>query len=83
MVFISFLFGEKITDFVIKKINDNLNTEISVLKADFSIFRRFPNAAVIFSEVVIKPNKDFTPDEAKHLNLSLIECKKFMLNKHI
>lgn len=73
LIIVSFLFGESITQFVIKKVNENLKAEVSVKSAGFSIFRRFPNAAVVFQDVVIAQSSDF-----KSADLStpaLLNCK--------
>lgn len=82
MVTVSVLFGDSITAFVIKKVNENLNTEVSVKKAEFSIFRRFPNAAVVFSDVVIKQNKDF-PAKLEINEKNLITCKNIYVEINI
>lgn len=82
MVMVSVLFGDSITAFVIKKINENLNTEVSVKKAEFSVFKRFPNAAVVFSDVVIKQNKDF-PTKLQIEEKNLIACKNIFVEINI
>lgn len=64
LLIISVALGDKITSFVIKKINENLNTEIQVRKAEFSVFKRFPYAAVVFDDVLIKPNKNFKVNDS-------------------
>jgi hypothetical protein len=83
MGIVSVVFGDSITAFVIKKINENLNTNVSVKSAEFSIFKRFPNAAVIFNDVAIKPNKDFVPDNAKNLERDLIKCRHIYVDINI
>lgn len=75
LIVVSLVFGDRITAFVIKKINENLNTEVSVKKAEFSVFKRFPNAAVVFEDVVIKPNKDFFAENDRLKMQNLIRCK--------
>ena len=82
MITISVLFGDGITAFVIKKINESLNTEVSVKKAEFSIFKRFPNAAVVFSDVVIRQNKDF-PAKLEINEKNLIVCKNIYVEINI
>lgn len=82
MVVVSLVFGDSITAFVIKKINENLNTEVSVKKADFSIFRRFPNAAVVFSEVSIRQNKNF-PAPLELNEKYLLRCKNIYVEINI
>jgi hypothetical protein len=81
MIIVSLVFGSSITAFVIKKINENLNTEISVKSAEFSIFKRFPHAAVVFSDVVIKPNKDFKASNS--LSADLIRSKHIYVEINI
>lgn len=80
LITVSLLYGDSITAFVIKKVNENLNTEVSVKKAEFSIFKRFPNAAVVFSDVVIKPNKDFKTSNQKQ---NLLKCKNIYIEINI
>lgn len=83
MGIVSVVFGDSITAFVIKKLNDNLNTKVSVKSAEFSIFKRFPNASVIFNDVVISPNKDFVPDNARNLERNLIKCRHIYVDINI
>lgn len=83
MIIISIVYGDKITALVIKKINENLNTEVSVRSAEFSIFKRFPHSAVVFNEVVIKSGKDFRDDREITTGENLLKCKNIYVEINI
>jgi hypothetical protein len=77
LILISVSFGDQITKIIVGKINDNLNTKISVKSASFSVFKRFPNAAVIFEDVTVFQNKDFVNNDS--LTPKLIQCKNIFV----
>ena len=56
---ISYHFKAETVAFVIESINRNITTRINVQSVDFSVIRKFPNAAVEFKHVVIFPSNDF------------------------
>lgn len=78
LMFISVSFGEQITRIIVSKINENLNTKITVKSASFSVFKRFPNAAVVFEDVIIYQNLDFKPG-TDTLDTELIKCKNIYI----
>jgi hypothetical protein len=51
---LGYIFGDKVKAYITGELNRYLNTEISVGKVDFSILRNFPNASVVFSNVLAK-----------------------------
>jgi|GEM_PF-3432313 len=53
-VILTKVFEGKVIAFLIKELNRKLSTEISVQNATFSLFRKFPDATVIFNEVLIR-----------------------------
>ncbi len=55
----SWLYGDFIAQTVIKKLNNNLQTQITVEKVKFSIFSKFPNATIRLSKVTAKNKKSF------------------------
>jgi hypothetical protein len=46
-------YGEEIKQYVIKSLNQNLRTEIVVRNVELSFWESFPNASVLFEDVVI------------------------------
>lgn len=48
------LFEPQVTAFIIKEVNKNLRTEISVGDVGFSLLKGFPDASVIFNDVLVK-----------------------------
>lgn len=45
---------DKIKNYIVEQLNKQLNTELLVEKIDFSIFKRFPYASVVFYNVTAK-----------------------------
>ena len=56
---VSYFFQDEVIGFVIESINKQVTSRIQVQSAHFSVFRKFPNAAVEFKHVVMSPAKDF------------------------
>lgn len=49
----AYFYEEEIKVLVVESLNKNLKTEIKVSQVDFSVFQDFPQASVVFSNVVI------------------------------
>ncbi|MDR1154031.1 MAG: hypothetical protein LBL04_04915 [Bacteroidales bacterium] len=69
---VSCFFQDEAIGVVIESINRQVSSRIQVRSAHFSIFRRFPNAAVEFRHVVMDPARDFDtlgfdPAHSRHL----------------
>ena len=69
---VSYFFQNEVIGFVIESINKQVSSRIEVRSAHFSVFRKFPNAAVEFRHVVMSPAKDFdtlsfAPEHSRHL----------------
>ena len=56
---VSYFFQDEVIGFVIESINKQVSSRIQVQSAHFSVFRKFPNAAVEFKHVVMSPAKEF------------------------
>ncbi len=76
------IFEQQVTSYIIKEVNKNLTTEISISEVNLSLLKKFPDASVIFNEVLIKsanPEADpFMPDtllfaEQVFLNFNIID----------
>lgn len=50
----SHLYKNKVVNLVVSELNKYLKTEVKVKKIDFSVFKHFPNASVIFYDVTVK-----------------------------
>jgi len=83
LIIVSKLFGDSITKLVIEQINTSINAEISVGKVDFSVFRRFPNAAVVFTDVKIKNPRDFQFAASNTGQPLLIKAKSVFVEMNI
>ncbi len=57
--FVTHFFQDEVIHFVINQINKQVDTKIQVQSADFSIFRKFPNASVEFRQVTMSSVKGF------------------------
>lgn len=51
--FIGTYYGDEIKTLVIDNLNKQLKTEVSIRAAEFSVWENFPQASVVFSDVVI------------------------------
>ena len=49
----AYFYGDEIKVLVVNRLNKNLKTEVKVAHVDFSIFQDFPQASVVFTDVVI------------------------------
>ena len=50
----TFLFGDKIEDIILNKINSKLKKELSLSEIEFSLFKIFPDASVTFNNILIQ-----------------------------
>ncbi|MBT6699503.1 MAG: hypothetical protein HOB15_03755 [Flavobacteriales bacterium] len=50
----TFLFGDKIEEIILNKINSKLKKELSLSEIEFSLFENFPDASVTFSNILIQ-----------------------------
>ncbi|WBL25142.1 AsmA family protein [Zunongwangia sp. HGR-M22] len=57
-----FIFSSQIEDFVKKTINDNVNAKVEFADLDLSLFRSFPQATVVLSDVSVINNAPFEGD---------------------
>ena len=49
----AYFYGDEIKVLVVNGLNKNLKTEVKVAHVDFSVFQDFPQASVVFTDVVI------------------------------
>lgn len=49
----AYFYGDEIKVLVVNGLNKTLKTEVKVSKVDFSVFQDFPQASVVFSDVVV------------------------------
>jgi hypothetical protein len=52
---ISFVYGDKVKELVVREINSRLMVPVEVAQVDFTLFRNFPDASVVFRNVAMKP----------------------------
>ncbi|MFH1121567.1 MAG: AsmA-like C-terminal region-containing protein [Bacteroidota bacterium] len=57
---ISFAYGDKVKELVVREINSRLMVPVEVAQVDFTLFRNFPDASVVFRNVAMKPSPDLT-----------------------
>lgn len=51
---IIYFYEDSIKKFIVEKINKQLNTEIQVKEIELSLFRKFPNISLVFTDVTAK-----------------------------
>jgi len=54
-------FHDRVVGFAVESINKQVSSRVEIQSAHFSIFRKFPNAAVEFRNVVMSSARDFDP----------------------
>ncbi len=59
---IAYFYEDKVKDYIVKQINKQLNTEISVKDINLSLIKRFPYASLTFIDVTAK---EVIPDKKK------------------
>ena len=72
---LSYLYQDKIKKRLIEELNQQINTEISISAIDFSLLKKFPNASIELSNVLVKDawgNKEQAKD-------TLLFAEKFFL----
>ncbi len=52
---LSFAYGDKVKELVVREINSRLLVPVEVAQVDFTLFRNFPDASVVFRNVEMKP----------------------------
>ncbi len=55
---VQYLRGERVKNLLITELNKHLTVEVSVAKADISLFKSFPFASLILSNTAMKPPKE-------------------------
>ncbi len=55
---ISFAYGDKVKELVVNEINSRLLVPVEVGQVNFTLFRSFPDASVVFRNVAMKPSPD-------------------------
>ncbi|MGD1846430.1 MAG: AsmA-like C-terminal region-containing protein [Salibacteraceae bacterium] len=55
-VLISVVFGDEVKQYIVGQLSKQLTTPVNVDEVDFSVFKRFPNASVDFTNVVALEN---------------------------
>ena len=53
-IYVTYFYKDKVVKLVINELNKQLQTEITVKDVDFTLIKHFPNASVVFYDVVIK-----------------------------
>src|SRR4030042_2962494 len=73
-------FEDKVISFIINDINKKLSSEISVSEVSFSLLRKFPDATVIFNEVLIKSGQK---DRSSQVSDTLLSADMIMLSFNV
>ena len=81
---IGYFYGDKVTQYVISQLNGYIDTEINIGKVEFSVFKKFPNASIEFTDVVAKSTKKFNKEDFKKINANtLFIAKKIFLQFNV
>lgn len=81
---ITIVYGDDIKQYIISKLNNYLNTEIKVGEIEFSVFQKFPNASIGFTDVVAMSAPGFEANSFKGINSdTLLVAKDVFLEFNI
>lgn len=58
----STIYEDKVKSFIIKQVNNNIDTKIDIVALDFSVFKKFPYASLEFKEIKVQ---EVTKNEQK------------------
>jgi uncharacterized protein involved in outer membrane biogenesis len=58
LVVVTFAYGDKAKKLVVNEINSRLLVPVEVGQVDFTLFRSFPDASVVFKNVAMKPSPE-------------------------
>ena len=73
----TFLFGDKIEDIILNKINSKLKKELSLSEIEFSLFKNFPDASVTFSNILIQESFKNSSDTLLFAEAGIIKLNIF------
>lgn len=57
---VAYFYGEEVQNYVITQMNKHIDTEIDVKEVHFSALKKFPNASLEFTDVVMKSTNKFS-----------------------
>lgn len=81
---IVFFYEQEIKDYIVAAINKNLRTEIKVDQINFTLLKKFPDASVEFSSVLMRSTKDLRKADFKDYKTdTLLSAKKIFLQFNI
>lgn len=81
---LAYIYGDKIALIVVNRLNQQLESEVTVKDIDVSFIRKFPNATVTFSQVLIKSPGNFGFNQLDSLNSdTLFYARKLHLQFNI
>lgn len=83
-VLIVAVYEKEIRGYIINSINKNLRTEVKIDQVRFSVFKKFPDASVEFTNVLIKSVKDISKkDFPGYYTDTLLSAKRLFLQFNI
>jgi hypothetical protein len=83
-IILTYLYKEKIINFLVNELNNQLTTKIDVEEIKFSVIRKFPDASLEFRNILIWSTSDFPLEEFNQLNIdTLLNVKHLFLQFNI
>lgn len=80
---ITTFFGKEVISLIVNELNKNLNIEIRVGEIDFTVFKRFPDASIEFSDVIAFSSKNINKSQFAHNADTLLIAKKLFLQFNV
>lgn len=78
-VLLTYIYSDEIKQWTISQINSYFNTEIKIGQIDFSIFKNFPDATIILTDVIIKSSKTYNKKDFKINSDTLLKARSVFL----
>jgi hypothetical protein len=76
---VNYFFKDQLIQYAISQINSQVNTQISIRKVDFSLWKQFPNASVEFRNVLIQSSNKYKEVNSLKRQDTLLVAEKIFL----
>ncbi len=78
---VTFFYKDKVVNLVVNEINKSLQTQVDVKEISFTIFKHFPNASLVFDDVLVHSPKKFLNKDFRKTNTdTLLFAKSLSLD---
>lgn len=80
-IVISYFYEDKIVSYVVGELNNKLKAQVDVKNISFTLFRHFPNASLVFSNIMVHSPKSFSGSDFSKIDTdTLLYAKDLSLD---